>query len=249
MLNIWILYNLSINTNLFSYIFYFPLPNSAGCVAIYGDGAVYDEVCYGKYTEKHMIDLEYLKAPKTTTVKKLTTASVTALDPSDPKFIKQCLTIEEYQLLELDIREQKLINKAQKTNYQTQMNEWRDMYRAKTNDLYTTYRSITDSKQAYIDSQQQYIDKLRWQMAQCSAYSTRITDLYNSNKAYTQTLKDTSTDYYKLQTTIQQNYPAVYQDMNEWTSDIESQTPATSSTASKPSRRSTTKDTISNLFS
>gem|GEM_PF-5374322 len=52
-------------------------------------------------------------------------------------------------------------------------------------------------------------------MAQCSAYSTRITDLYNSNKAYTQTLKDTSTDYYKLQTTIQQNYPAVYQDMNE----------------------------------
>jgi hypothetical protein len=138
---------------------YFPLPNGAGCVSVYSlEGEVYDEVCYGKYKNEQMIDLEYLKAPKPQNNKELT--NITS-NESDPKFIKSCLRLEEYQLLELDIKEQKLINRVQKENYQKAITRSIDYYRQRSDELYHTYRSITDSKQAYIDKQQIYITKLQ----------------------------------------------------------------------------------------
>lgn len=232
---------------------YFPLPNSAWCVAIYwSDGQVYDEVCYGKYKQEHKIDLEHLTAPKTTT--KTTLSSMTIMDESDPKFIKSCLKLEEYALLELDIREQKLINTAQKEYYRDRIDDVRQIMSKRTNELYTTYRSITDSKQAYIDSQQAYIEKLKWQLNRSSEYATRITDLYNSNKEYIQTLRERNDQARSQQQYIQRNYPAIYQDpqlQSSWTIDFTIAPtviiPQTK-TPTSPSRRSILKETASNLF-
>lgn len=236
---------------------YFPLPNSAGCVAIYwSDGQVYDEVCYGSYKQEQMIDVEYLKSPTTKT--KTLSTTVTTLTESDPKFIKSCLKIEEYALLELDIREQKLINTAQKEYYRDRIDDVRQIMKERTNELYTTYRSITDSKQAYIDRQQSYIDsqqayieKLKWQLNRSSEYATRITELYNWNKEYIQTLRERNNEARSQQQYIQRNYPAIYQDPNlQWSGVIDTSvvTIIPTTTTSTPSRRSTLKTTITNLF-
>jgi hypothetical protein len=166
----------------------------------------------------------------------------------------QCTKIEEYQLLELDIKEQKLINKAQRENYRKTINIIYDTYRARSDTLYHTYRDITDKKQAYIDSQQAYITKLQTQLAESRAYATDITKLYRSLKAYNQTLSERNTQCQTNQNYVKQNYPAIYQDPQLDPTIITSSQPVPiepqqAQADDEQTRRSAANDTISNLFS
>lgn len=247
---------------------YFPLPNAWWCIALYKDGSVYDQVCYGKFTDKHVIDMETLRLPKSSATKTTKSTSKTTSKTSDTWAtqwlftLKSCLKLEEYDLLKLDIKEQTLINTAQKKLYQAKVDDAWAQYRTKTNELYTTYRSISDSKQtyidkqqSYIDSQKSYIDKLKSQISSCSSYSTRITEIYNNNKSYTETLKTSSKQLYDLKSQITNNYPALTNDpaiaaivwVDTW-SMSETKTALTSKPKSNSSRRSTIKQTIAHLF-
>ena len=109
------------------------------------------------------------------------------------------------ELLNLDLREQKLINKVLKQEQYQEISDIWDRYRSKTNELYQTYRSITNSKQ-------DYIDLLHTKLEQSRAYATRITQLYQSSKEYIQTLSDRNAQYYQEKLYIQQHYPAIYLD-------------------------------------
>jgi hypothetical protein len=111
----------------------------------------------------------------------------------------------ELELLNLDLREQKLINKVLKQENHQKIDDVRERYHAKTNELYQTYRSITDDKQSYIDL-------LHLKLAQSRAYATRITQLYQSSKEYVQVLVDRNTKQYQEKLYIQQHYPAIYLD-------------------------------------
>jgi len=247
---------------------YFPLPNAWWCIALYHNGAVYDQVCYGKFTDKHVINMETLKLPKSFITKTTKSTTKKASETSGTWTIdwlytlKSCLKLEEYDLLRLDIKEQTLINKAQKSWYKLNLDKYREKYRSKTDELYQTYRSITDKKQAYIDrqqsfidSQKSYIDKLKSQISSCSSYSTRITKIYNNNKSYTETLKTSRKELYDLKSQITNNYPALTNDpaiaaiiwVETW-----SNNEATTSLSTQPkptaSRRITVKQTIAHLF-
>ncbi len=217
---------------------YFPLPNDGWCVALINLSWLYDQVCYGSYGASD--------------VRQAVSGSVWSIIlPSllDPK---SCLKLEEYALLELDIREQKLINKAQKQNYQAAVTRSIAYYRERSDELYHTYRSITDSKQAYIESQKTYIAKLQWQVQKSYDYGTRITQLYNSSKAYNTTISERNSQCQDDQRYIQQNYPAIYRDPQlETTTDLP---PLSSFQQSEEiiedsqTRRSAASETISNLF-
>jgi hypothetical protein len=119
--------------------------------------------------------------------------------------------------------------------------------------LYHTYRSITDSKQAYIDKQQIYITKLQWQVQKSYEYGARITQLYNNSKAYSQTISDRNRQCQIDQTYIQQNYPAIYRDP-QLSVDMSSLPPpsilqqTTTHIQDNQTRRSTASETLSNLF-
>jgi hypothetical protein len=81
--------------------------------------------------------------------------------PKDLFTAAQCLKIEEYELLKLDMKEQKLINTMQQKNYRTAVTSAYETYRKKSDELYHRYRDITDKKQSYIESQKTYITKLQ----------------------------------------------------------------------------------------
>lgn len=216
---------------------YFPLPNSAWCVSIYWwDGEVYDEVCYGKFKESQMIDIELLKVPKKkTSIQKQTLTW-------DLMTKKTCLQLEEYELLELDIREQKLINKAQKLGYQKLIQKTIDLYRQRSDQLYQTYLNITDKKQQYIDKQRQYIETLQWQLKKSRQYSNTITELYRSAKLRNTSLINNNAKYRQEQYEIKSAYPAIYQDMQWWWDDW------WATISNDVSWRDTLNETIINLF-
>lgn len=216
---------------------YFPLPNSAWCVSIYWlDGEVYDEVCYGKFEENQMIDIELLKVPK----KKISIQKQTITWDLITK--KTCLQLEEYELLELDIREQKLINKAQKLWYQKSVQKMIDLYRQRSDQLYQTYISITDKKQQYIEKQKQYIEVLQWQLKKSRQYANKITELYRSAKLRNVSLTNDNMRHKQEQNEIKSAYPAIYQDMQWWWDDW------WVVISNDVSWRDTLNETITNLF-
>jgi hypothetical protein len=174
----------------------FPLPNDGGCIALTDMNIIQDQICYGNYAIEDMVDLATIR---------ITNKMRELFASSEPQIEWWWDEDDEIDLLNLDLKEQKLINKALKQEQSQEISEIWDRYRDKTSDLYETYRSITESKQHYIDILQ---DKLE----QSRAYATRITQLYQSNKDYIKTLSDQNTQYYQEKIYIQQHYPAIYLD-------------------------------------
>jgi hypothetical protein len=228
----------------------FSFPNKWWCVILANRAWIWDEICYGSGARQTQGDDDMIDTGSVDD-------DIEPMTLSKPKELftaTQCTKIEEYQLLELDIKEQKLINKAQRENYRKTINIIYDTYRARSDTLYHTYRDITDKKQAYIDSQQAYITKLQTQLAESRAYATDITKLYRSLKAYNQTLSERNTQCQTNQNYVKQNYPAIYQDPQLDPTIITSSQPVPiepqqAQADDEQTRRSAANDTISNLFS
>ena len=174
----------------------FPLPNKWWCVALTDMTIVYDHVCYGVYTQWDVFVLENLK---------LTKSLQSQLTPPS---IKEYV-IDEIELLELDLQEQKLINQSLKSEYRTQVQGVWDQYRSKTNEQYLTYRSITDRQQSYINYLQERNNSSQQYLQTVQSYATRITDLYRQSKEFRQQYHDINRNYQSLVYQLQNSYPAV----------------------------------------
>ncbi len=215
----------------------FPLPNDGWCVALTDWETIYDQVCYGSYHSSDMLDLTTIEISNKMRELYADEGQIVTISDSD----------DALELLNLDLREQKLINKVLKQEQYQEISDIWDRYRSKTNELYQTYRSITNSKQ-------DYIDLLHTKLEQSRAYATRITQLYQSSKEYIQTLSDRNAQYYQEKLYIQQHYPAIYLDpilsQTTWI-DIGSWlliSQLSHDASQSQSRRSTLRETLQNLL-